>query len=388
MEITLLKITLKEKTLAIFILLTLSVIIVMSGVYYYLLIRDIRRFSRDQINVAMEMILDDTVSQVKRITPRIESFINERLLVNISLLYDGLKQLETLDAAQDSEYLTRLQGVIPIASSTISDIGKFLPVLGANEFVVYDKDRKLIAAYRHLEDQDVLGLYLHQLHKGTFIPLRTNEDVSATWNWMGIQDIPKNPLPEEVSPEYEGEIPDTTIATLGKLGKIATLQLIIPMLRGAESQGVCVVHVAVKQHQEISAASNEQSVGAEHVNTAMQQLDQVTQQNSGTSEGIAATAVELAAQARQLQQTMAFFTIHSPTAFRVGAGAQPPETLRSMESDIQVVKDDAGDRGRKQAASDVRYRLALNHKEARGLVIRISCINTINFFRRKFMGKC
>lgn len=61
--------------------------------------------------------------------------------------------------------------------------------------------------------------------------------------------------------------------------------------------------------QEISAASNEQNVGAEQINQAIQQLDQVIQQNSSASEEMSSTSEELAAQAEQLQGTIAFFRV-------------------------------------------------------------------------------
>jgi methyl-accepting chemotaxis protein len=61
--------------------------------------------------------------------------------------------------------------------------------------------------------------------------------------------------------------------------------------------------------QEITAASNEQSLGAEQINKAIQQLDQVIQQNASASEEMAATSEELLSQAEQLQSTIAFFKI-------------------------------------------------------------------------------
>lgn len=60
--------------------------------------------------------------------------------------------------------------------------------------------------------------------------------------------------------------------------------------------------------QEISAASHEQSSGAEQVNLSIQQADQITQQNAGIAEETSASAEELANQARRLQQAIAFFT--------------------------------------------------------------------------------
>ncbi len=59
--------------------------------------------------------------------------------------------------------------------------------------------------------------------------------------------------------------------------------------------------------QEISAASTEQTKGAEHINTAIQRLDQVTQQNAASSEEVSVTAENFAIQAEQLQQAVAFF---------------------------------------------------------------------------------
>jgi methyl-accepting chemotaxis protein len=61
--------------------------------------------------------------------------------------------------------------------------------------------------------------------------------------------------------------------------------------------------------QEITAASQEQSIGVSQINTAMGQLNQATQQNASASEELAATAEEMGAQAGQLQDLMSFFKI-------------------------------------------------------------------------------
>ncbi len=83
--------------------------------------------------------------------------------------------------------------------------------------------------------------------------------------------------------------------------------------------------------QEISAASEEQASGVAQINTAMIQLNQVTQQNASSSEELAATAEEMSGQAEQLQQAMSFFTVapatgsaHRATAHRAPAVAKQP----------------------------------------------------------------
>lgn len=86
--------------------------------------------------------------------------------------------------------------------------------------------------------------------------------------------------------------------------------------------------------QEISAASEEQSSGVAQINTAMGQLNQITQQNASSSEELAATAEEMSSQAEQLQQAMSFFTVeaahsgtsHKAAAHRVAVPAKPAHT--------------------------------------------------------------
>jgi len=59
--------------------------------------------------------------------------------------------------------------------------------------------------------------------------------------------------------------------------------------------------------QEISSSSSEQRVGAEQINNAMQQLDEVVQRNAASSEELASTAEELSSQADLLQSEISFF---------------------------------------------------------------------------------
>ncbi len=76
------------------------------------------------------------------------------------------------------------------------------------------------------------------------------------------------------------------------------------------------IQKTVELVDEITASVNEQLRGAEQVNQAIQQLDQVTQGNSAASEELSATSEELASQAEELQETISFFTIGNAGASR------------------------------------------------------------------------
>ena len=80
--------------------------------------------------------------------------------------------------------------------------------------------------------------------------------------------------------------------------------------------------------QEITAASNEQSSGAEQIAKAVTQLDTVVQQNAASSEELAATAEELAGQSTNLADTIAFFkTAENGGAGASGSAASPVKRL-------------------------------------------------------------
>lgn len=61
--------------------------------------------------------------------------------------------------------------------------------------------------------------------------------------------------------------------------------------------------------REISSSSAEQRSGAEQINVALSQLNQVTQQNASSSEELASAANNFNTQARQLKEVVAFFKL-------------------------------------------------------------------------------
>ncbi len=82
--------------------------------------------------------------------------------------------------------------------------------------------------------------------------------------------------------------------------------------------------------QEISAASDEQTNGLGHISTAMNQLNQATQQNAAASEQLAATAEEMSGQAGALQQLMDFFKVEEGAKIRTSA--EPARRVKGATS--------------------------------------------------------
>lgn len=70
----------------------------------------------------------------------------------------------------------------------------------------------------------------------------------------------------------------------------------------------------------ISRSNREQATGASQVNTAIQQLDQVTQENTAAAEEVSATSVQLASQAAALRSSVAFFRLDGSAPAHVASG--------------------------------------------------------------------
>ena len=109
--------------------------------------------------------------------------------------------------------------------------------------------------------------------------------------------------------------------------------------------------------QEINAAGAEQAGGAEHINSAIQQLDQVVQQNAAMAEEMASSAETLAAQAKQLQESVAFFVVREQIVPE--ASSQDEEVLKAIQTLISAKNID-----QHTASSLINALTAANQRDA------------------------
>jgi len=81
---------------------------------------------------------------------------------------------------------------------------------------------------------------------------------------------------------------------------------------------------------EIAAASNEQAIGIEQVNTAVAQMNQVTQSNAANSQESASAAEELSAQAGELAKMVSEFLLTNTGGGRRSAPASNYKTVKRL----------------------------------------------------------
>jgi methyl-accepting chemotaxis protein len=88
--------------------------------------------------------------------------------------------------------------------------------------------------------------------------------------------------------------------------------------------------------KEISASTHEQSVGAIQINKAIQQLDQVIQQNASTAEESTAIAKTLSVQAEQLRNIVEYFKFDRATPMMSASRTPPIHEGPSSGHDLEM----------------------------------------------------
>jgi len=88
--------------------------------------------------------------------------------------------------------------------------------------------------------------------------------------------------------------------------------------------------------KEIANSAKEQDIGLGQINTAMTQLDQVTQTNAASSQEMASSSEQLSGQATSLKQMMSFFTVNQGDMFSA------PEQVAAPQAQRQAVASTKG----------------------------------------------
>ncbi len=84
--------------------------------------------------------------------------------------------------------------------------------------------------------------------------------------------------------------------------------------------------------KDIANAAKEQDIGLGQINTAMAQLDQVTQTNAASSQEVASASEELNGQANNLSQLMSFFKVNANDSF----APQQNQTMAPVQQQNQM----------------------------------------------------
>jgi methyl-accepting chemotaxis protein len=127
--------------------------------------------------------------------------------------------------------------------------------------------------------------------------------------------------------------------------KVANGSLYVEQASGTMEDLVTVIDRFSQLISEITAASVEQSSGIDQINIAVNQMDEVTQQNAALVEEAAAAAMSLVNQAEKLQETVSHYQFQSTASsgsYAKTSKAQSPSRSQSHAKKARTGTNDAG----------------------------------------------
>ena len=230
------KVSIRTKFLIVCSLLVLLTIAGLSGTYYGMISRIMRRESQNLIHVAFGIILDDIATQVQFYTDRVDEFLKR----------DTQLHWATYVHVLGKDELNATKSIVTSLSQVTEALKNFGPMVSADRLALYGADTRLLAVYYQQDNQPTVGGYvISGTGRDTYLPM----DDLAQLSEMHFKDlpIPDAPLPAGLASSYPGDIPDAISATLVSEGQKLGLKIIAPLYHNKDKTGVFVAEVFYTQ---------------------------------------------------------------------------------------------------------------------------------------------
>ena len=127
--------------------------------------------------------------------------------------------------------------------------------------------------------------------------------------------------------------------------KVANGSLYVEQASGTMEDLVTVIDRFSQLISEITAASLEQSSGIDQINIAVNQMDEVTQQNAALVEEAAAAAMSLVNQAEKLQETVSHYQFQSTASSGSYARTSKPQSPSRSQNHAKKARTGTNDAG-------------------------------------------
>jgi methyl-accepting chemotaxis protein len=207
----------------------------LSGTYYGMLSRIMRRESQQLIQVAFKIVLQDLNARLSTSTERVKDF-----------LLNDLLQVTAFSYTQDPQRIRSISFISTNLAKTAGELKRFGQINGVHQARLYGADKRLLAAYQRDQAQESSGLYV-QLQDGKDAYLRLDDPSRLTSMLLGREPIPEPALPEGIEAVYKAEIPKTLTATLFAEGKTLGIRITAPIAHQDQMTGVLIVDTVYTQ---------------------------------------------------------------------------------------------------------------------------------------------
>ena len=223
------KTSLKTKFLLFSLLLVLLTTVGLSIVYYLLSRQENQRESRQRIQSAFNIIIDDFFNRRDAYTKRLEEFLNENVPLSRAVHFYN----------RDATQLQSPDFIIIHFSRVADDLKKFGRTMSINRLTLYGLDKRLLMLYQQRDNQEDIGIYRSsKTGEDSYFPLTERAQIL-----FSSQDIPNTPLPHGISERFTGDIPVKVRADFVSEGQALILKITAPVFRNDEIVGVLVCDI-------------------------------------------------------------------------------------------------------------------------------------------------
>ena len=230
--------SIRTKLLAMSILLVLLTTGGISATYYALITQDKHQESRQRIQMAFDLLLNDFSEQRKTIQARLAEFLDtEPALASAAFLYGQ-------EEAQIGSPLFMNNNLGKAADRLRS----FARLIAANTLTLYAADQRLLVAYQKSGERETLGGYVRSgSGNNAFLPLDDRSSPEMTALWVGTAQVPDKPLPAGMETRYNGQTPQTNVVAFFSAGARLGLRITAPVPYLGKPQGLLVGEIIFTQ---------------------------------------------------------------------------------------------------------------------------------------------
>lgn len=233
--------TLKRKIWLLIAVLAFFIVIAMSGAYYHLFSQYIEQQSLAHVSLAIDIILDDLQVRSQDLLHKTEALAQQSYS---SSLY--LTRLYQEQYQQQEEWTIReVRKIMTYLSAIANETMRFGELIGAAEILLYDHNNRLTAVYRNTVENTLMGMYLPQVAQEHVLLFEPEDDWFMSIKNLG--EIPKAPLPDDLSIQYQAEMPSASQMSLNTLNRFLIIRIETPILQKDIFHGICVVKLHLTQ---------------------------------------------------------------------------------------------------------------------------------------------
>jgi methyl-accepting chemotaxis protein len=223
------KVSLQKKFLAVCILLVLLTIAGLSGTYYVLIGRIMRHKSRQQIQIAFDIILNEFENRANSSINRTREFVVEDTL-----------RVTTSSYLQDEERIGSISFVSTNLAKAAEELKRFGRVNSAQKVLLYGANKRLLASYQRDSEQEFTGVYV-MLPKGDDVYLPLDDPTQLTSMLLGRTAIPEDSFPDGLLTSYDAEIPDAVSANVFAEETMLGIRITAPIADQETITGVLII---------------------------------------------------------------------------------------------------------------------------------------------------